>query len=220
MTDIKSSFLSQLDAVLQKYELVRDEADRREAKYENVSNFFVSALAAIDRIAGYESTYAKSAREYVKNGPTSNAATSVKLLAGVISALHEDVTGDFLSTAKELIHAAIFNDFLEMADYLLKEEYKDAAAVIAGGVLETHLHQLCVKEGLELELPNGTSKKTDRLNNDLAGKNIYNKLFQKKITAWLDLRNKAAHAQYNEYTHQDVSELVNGIRDFISRYPA
>ncbi len=38
------------------------------------------------------------------------------------------------------------------------------------------------------------------MNNELAAFGAYNKLDQKNVTAWLDLRNKAAHAQYHEYT--------------------
>lgn len=220
---MKISFLSQLDVVLKKYEQVRDETERREAKYDNVANFFVSALAAIDRIAGSDSTYAKQTRQFVQNGPISHVGVSVKLLGGVLSALRDDVTSNYLITAKELIHAEIFSDFLEMADYFLSEGYKDAAAVIGGGVLETHLRQLCIKTGIDLETLNGTKmqvKTTDRINNNLASQNIYNKLLQKSITAWLDLRNKAAHAHYSEYTNHDVILFLQGIHDFISRYPA
>lgn len=224
MSDIKTSFVSQLDVVLKKYEEVRSEAEKQAMQTETASNFVTSALAVIDRVAGSDSVYAKNARahvrEYMLDGIKYLKGSNVMLLGGVVSALRDDVAGDFLTTAQELIHAELFNNFLEMADYLSKEGYKDAAAVIAGGVLETHLHQLCVKSKIDTKLPTGNNKKADRLNNDLAGRNIYNVLIQKKITAWLDLRNQAAHAHYAEYTHQDVVALLDGIRDFISRYPA
>ena len=35
---------------------------------------------------------------------------------------------------------------LEMAEHLLAADYKDAAAVLGGGVLEEHLRQLCKKQ--------------------------------------------------------------------------
>ena len=40
------------------------------------------------------------------------------------------------------MHAELFADFLEMADYLLSEGYKDPAAVLGGSMLEEHLRQL------------------------------------------------------------------------------
>lgn len=49
-------------------------------------------------------------------------------------------------------------------------------------------------------------------------KNI--KLEQKSVTAWLDLRNKAAHGEYSEYNENQVKQLIIGVRDFIVRNPA
>ena len=60
-------------------------------------------------------------------------------------------------------------------------------------------------------------KKADKLNADLAKAEIYNKLDQKNITAWLDLRNKAAHGKYNDYDKEQVRLLLDGITGFMSR---
>lgn len=65
-----------------------------------------------------------------------------------------------------------------------------------------------------------TPKKADLLNSELAAGNTYSKLDQKNITAWLDLRNKAAHGKYAEYTPEQVGLLIAGIRDFLTRNPA
>jgi hypothetical protein len=128
-----------------------------------------------------------------------------------------------LLTARELIHSEVFADFLEMADYLCKEGYKDAAAVIAGGTLESHLRQLCIKNNIETEIQTQRGvepKKADLINSDLAKNSVYSKLDQKNITAWLDFRNKAAHAHYSEYTKEQVELFISRIRDFITRIPA
>jgi hypothetical protein len=58
------------------------------------------------------------------------------------------------------------------------------------------------------------------LNVDLTKANVYNKLDEKNVTAWLDLRNKAAHGSYTEYNLDQVKLLVSSIQDFISRIPA
>ncbi|MFZ0592306.1 MAG: hypothetical protein WAM39_17735, partial [Bryobacteraceae bacterium] len=96
----------------------------------------------------------------------------------------------------ELVHADVFSDFLEMADHLLEQGYKDAAAVIVGSVLEEHLRKLCQKHGLGTTINSGAPKKADLINADLAGAMVYPKLDQKNVTAWLDVRNKAAHGKY------------------------
>jgi hypothetical protein len=58
------------------------------------------------------------------------------------------------------------------------------------------------------------------MNADLASAGVYTKLDQKSVTAWLDLRNKAAHGEYAKYSQEQVGLLVSGVRDFIARNPA
>jgi hypothetical protein len=107
-----------------------------------------------------------------------------------------------------------------MAEHLLDEKYKDAAAVVAGSVLEEHLRQLCLSASVPVEdSPRGkvVPRKADTLNTDPARVGKYSKLDQKAVTAWLDLRNKAAHGKYSEYSHDQVALMLGGVRDFILR---
>jgi hypothetical protein len=96
---------------------------------------------------------------------------------------------------------------------------KNAAAVIAGSTLEVHIKQLCAKHSVSTQ-SNGKPKKADTLNADLVKASAYSKLDQKNVTAWLGLRNDAAHGNYKEYDKQQVKLLINSIRDFITRNPA
>jgi hypothetical protein len=107
-----------------------------------------------------------------------------------------------------------------MADHLLEQGYKDPSAVIIGSVLEEHLRKLCEKVGIPVAQSNGTPKKADALNSELAGASVYSKLDLKNVTAWLDLRNKAAHGRYGEYTKEQVELMLQSIRDFSTRHPA
>ncbi|WP_367864389.1 hypothetical protein [Pedobacter sp. WC2423] len=150
-----------------------------------------------------------------KNNPT-------ELLAGIgiLKAAKQEIDGGWLFTVKGLVSAEIFSDFLEMADYLLQEGYKDPAAVMTGSVLEEHLRQLCNRAEISVEVEKGgklSPKKADLLNADLANAEAYNKLDQKAITTWLDLRNKAAHGKYTEYTKEQVEMMYQGVANFISR---
>lgn len=146
--------------------------------------------------------------------------TSTSRTLGILRALKEDVEAGYLTTLRERIHADMFGDFLEMAEYLLTDGFKDPAAVLIGGVLEQHLRQLCVKHGVDLSEPHGQPKKSDKMNADLVKRSVYTGLEQKQITAWLDLRNKAAHGRYSEYRAEQVSLMLQGVRDFAIRHPA
>ncbi len=40
------------------------------------------------------------------------------------------------------------------------------------------------------------------------------------VTAWLDIRNNAAHAKYDEYSAEEVRIFLLGLRNFVMKYPA
>jgi len=157
--------------------------------------------------------------EFLKGCEFARSNDADKGLA-ILKAASIEIEGGWLTTVSELVSAEIFSDFLEMAEYLLRQKYKDPAAVIIGSVLEEHLRKLCHKNEIETEFEKDGRlefKKADRLNSDLYNKSIYNKLDNKSITTWLDLRNKAAHGQYEEYNIEQVVLFYQGVLEFITR---
>ena len=194
----------------------------REPEYDDVVNvklfreFRTSSLSIIRRIYGEKwPHYCDFDKEVSDENPY-----RTKLGIGILKSIKSEIEGGWLFDTKGLISAEIFSDFIEMAEYLLSESYKDAAAVIIGSVLEEHLKHLCQKNTIEkVYQKDGKSikKKADRLNSELASINVYNKLDQKSVTAWLDLRNKAAHGEYSEYSKEQVELVLNQVRDFIAR---
>jgi len=137
-----------------------------------------------------------------------------------LKSIKTEVDGGWLVTLKGIVSAEIFSDFLEMAQHLLDQNYKDAAAVMIGTVLEEHLRQLCDKHGIGTTArKSGKSvhKKADLINAELATAGAFNKLDQKNVTAWLDLRNKAAHGNYSEYTQEQVEFVLKSVTEFMTR---
>lgn len=188
----------------------------------NPAQFIMLCESVIVRIAGVNSIYMKKAQEF--RNLYQNLYANAEGMFGVIKALKFDVQNDYLIDFEQLINADTFSDFPEMAEHLLEENYKDPAAVIIGSVLEEHVRKLCTKTGISVEAPDSKEisrpKRADTLNSELASANVYNKLDQKNTTAWLDLRNKAAHGKYTEYTKEQVAILLQSVRDFITRHPA
>jgi hypothetical protein len=87
---------------------------------------------------------------------------------------------------KSMVVAEVFDDFLEMAEHLLANGYKDPAAVVGTTVLETHLRRLCEEHGIATyrdESARRVPKKADALNADLTKAEAYGRLDQKQITA-------------------------------------
>ena len=52
------------------------------------------------------------------------------------------------------------------------------------------------------------------------GASIYNGLEAKQVTAWLAIRNAAAHGDYGDYDQAAVEGMVEGVGNFTSKYPA
>lgn len=173
--------------------------------------------AALQRLTPPGSAYRERARAIPETG---NVGVKLIAYAGIVRALRADYGAGYMRSVTELIHAEVFADFVEMADELHRSGYKDAAAVIAGSTLEEHLRKLAVAAGVAVEKQDGTAKKADTLNADLKKANVYTGLEQKSVTAWLDLRNKAAHGRYDEYDAGQVAGLIRDIRGFMIRHAA
>ena len=201
----KQKIIKQIDRAIKLYDDYRarskydDLSDLRDGIHTEVSTI---VRATIDRLAPAGSEYKKD---------------SVLLgSVGVLRALRRDYEEEYLNTIQGLIRAELFADFIEMAEHLLDQGYKDPAAVLVGGVLEEHLRALCSSRSISV-LVSGRPKKADTMNAELRASGVYNKLDQKNVTAWLDLRNKAAHAQYGEYTSEQVGTMLSGVREFVAR---
>jgi hypothetical protein len=180
------------------------------------------AVAAVRRIGGQGSVYDADVQRNLTQTPALHVHTSS--IIGVVQALLFDVKAGYVQSMVELVHSETFADFLEMAAHLHTAGYKDAAAVLAGSTLEAHLRALCTKHNVATATvkADGTNapKRADAMNADLRSANVYNTLEQKNVTAWLDLRNRAAHGKYDEYTAEQVALLIDSIRAFIARVPA
>ena len=184
-----------------------------------MTGFRSATLSFIDRIYGSSSPYFQQ----ITDKADSNYAAACESAISVLKAIRSEIAGGWMFTLKGLVTAEVFADFLSMADHFLETGYKDPAAVMAGSVLEGHLRQLCSKSSIPLdEVKDGKTVplKADRLNSELARKGIYSKLDQKMVTAWLDLRNCAAHGQYAVYSAKQVENMQLGITEFMARVAA
>ena len=219
-------FIKQIEEILKNYEDFRNNEKElvNSGKREERLNFLITRIkAVVKRITGNDSEYYKRIKEIFVKYDKLNDYIKLKPLKGVLDGLYQDLKAGYLKSFSELIHADIFSDYIEMAEYLLEEGYKDPAAVITGSTLEEHLRKLCIKNGIDIEIMSKGKlrpKKADSINSELAKQTVYSKLEQKSVTAWLGLRNNAAHGNYSEYNDNQVNQMIIGVRDFIVRNPA
>lgn len=175
-----------------------------------------SALSFITMVYGKNHSHYSEFDKATKSYEFNNASSGHEILIAILN----EIQGGWIFSVKQLVSAEIFSDFLEMAEHLLNQGYKDPAAVMVGSVLEENLRQLCSNNGIDIETEKDGKlipKKADLLNAELARAEVYTKLDQKAVTTWLDLRNKAAHGKYSEYTKEQVNLMQQGITEFLAR---
>ena len=164
----------------------------------------------LSKVCGEDSQHFKQFQRE-ENRPRHTTYGIFNAFKAVFLAAKEDFEGGYLSSIKTLVQAEVFDSELEQANELFSSGYYTAAAVIAGVVLETALRELCDRSGI----PHG---KLDKMNSELAKAGVYNKLNQKRITAIADIRNSAAHGKQDEFTVQDVSDMIKDVGRFLADY--
>ena len=219
-SNLTSQYIAHLDSIIQTHDTCRQDSNYK--ILDRVAyNVLTRSRAAIEKISGKESHYTKQSEEILNE--EWQLTYKAEMLIGIVEALRDDIRSGFLISFSELVRGEIFQNFLDMAEYLCDEGFKDAAAVIAGSTLEAHLKQLSHKNNIDISstATDGSvrPKKASQLNQDL-GKAAYSLFDQKQVTAWLDLRNSAAHGKYNDYSIQQVTQFINWLKDFTSRNPA
>jgi hypothetical protein len=177
--------------------------------YPDFVGWMTNALGLIQRVFGDESVHfrklsqlAEAFREYESQFESCRA---------VFLAAREDYEGGYLFSVRALIKAEVLSDALDQAKQVLSAGYKDPACVLAGVSLEVTLKELAERNGISLS-------KVDKMNSDLAKAEVYNLAKQKQVTAWADLRNKAAHGQWSDYSDADVDDMIRGIERFMADF--
>ncbi|HEU0144201.1 MAG TPA: hypothetical protein VFQ47_05410 [Nitrososphaera sp.] len=155
---------------------------------EAFSEWQTQSLSYLINILGQEHIYVQKFKDKVQKGYTGSVGAGL----GILRAVREDIEGGYLKRIEALVSADIFTDFLEMAEHLLEQGYKDPSASLIGAVLEDGLRKICVNHSITVKSQEDISS----LNKKLADTQIYNRLMQKKVQVWNDIRNNADHGKF------------------------
>ncbi|GAB1262761.1 hypothetical protein [Aurantivibrio plasticivorans] len=180
---------------------------------EMFSSWTVKSKNLISKTCGENSQHMKAFEEAEKKVGFDDSYAIFKRLRPIFLAAKDDFQGGFLASIKNLVQAELFDSELDQARELLSSGYKGPAAVVTGVVLETTLKDLCGQHNI-------SPGKLDKMNSDLAKIGIYNKLQQKKITALADIRNNAAHGNWNDFSDSDVTEMIRDVEGFLQMHLA
>jgi len=216
-----NDLISRVEQLIDQGEAVLATRHRDQQSYEwinsgKMAGFRSGSLSFIERV------YGKDHSHYIEFSKSTygSFATNADEGIAILNSIRDEMSGGWLISVKGLVAAELFADFIEMADHLLARGYKDPAAVMVGSVLEEHIRQLCEKNDIPINAFKNDKEvhiKVDRLNADLCKAEVYSKLDQKSVTAWLDLRNNAAHGKYDAYNQGQVLNMASGVTEFMAR---
>ena len=173
------------------------------------SEWRTQALTCLTDVFGSDHTYTTSFQSGVEEEPhTPFVGKGLGILRGAL----DDVEKGYVQTLREIAAAAVFSDLLDQADHLLKNEYLMPAASVAGAVLENGLRSLAERNNITVKERDNLSA----LNSKLADKDVYNRLRQKQVSVWIEVRNNADHGHFDKLTETDVADLIKGVRNFLA----
>ena len=178
---------------------------------EAFSEWQTQSSTYLSNLLGPDSVYAQKFNAQVDDAYPEHVSRG----KGILKAVREDIEGEYLKKIEALVSADIFSDFLDMAEYLLEEGYKDPAASLIGAVLENGLRKICTNRGITVK----STEKISTLNQKLANGNVYDRLTQRKLEVWNTVRNNADHGYFNQYTDQDVKDMHKRVREFLEQHP-
>ncbi|MBN1822982.1 MAG: hypothetical protein JW803_01540 [Endomicrobiales bacterium] len=176
--------------------------------------FRTESLNIIRRACGINSDHYQELLRIATDSRNSYNSYYMKDCFGILEAAKRDFEGGYLFEIRALISSELLGDFLEQAEFLFENGYFVPAASLTGAILEDTLRKLCERSGIVV------AEKTniEKLNVELTKAGIYDKLIQKRVTAFADIRNNADHGHFNKFNKEDVNDMVRWIRRFASDY--
>jgi hypothetical protein len=214
----KEKILQKFDELISEAESLEKERDLNiRTQGENLADPVVYSRLLCSAIVLFDLLQANSHRKYFESFSFERFNPGV--LRGILESGKREFLSGFLNKGKILATADSFEGLLEQAEYLLEQDFKDAACVIIGGVLEGTLRSMLEINHPEIHFdPKGGMKNKNKKLHEEAS--AYDAATFKLIEGYAELRNSAAHGKYNEFDSSRVKQFVVFVRDFISRWYA
>lgn len=149
--------------------------------------------------------------------------TVIKRAIQLLQSIRDDFSEGFLNDIIRQIEMEISTDYMAQAESLIKETQRESlnyvpAAVLAGAVLEKRLKKLCLEQipAIPLVLNNSKPKTLNSLVEDLKNTELFPETKAKELRFWADIRNNAAHGDFEKFTRNDVERMISGINIFLN----
>jgi len=150
---------------------------------------------------------------------------SCSRLIAYVKALDESYRAGIFDSAVQAVEAEVSTDYMAQAENLLmgagsRQFAHVPAAVLAGAVLEDRLRRLCLRQNppISMRRRNNQQKALNDFIDDLKRIGVYNEVKAKQLRAWADIRNAAAHGEFDKFSRADVDQMIPAIKTFLAEY--
>lgn len=235
MSKLKEKYLARFDELIAEGEKIGKTKETRK-RYLNVpensstitivnSTMFKSWKTKI--ISLFENIVSKDSQHYQEIKRIYDQKSmydNFEYILSLLAALKEDYEQGYLDDLSIQIEAELSGDYMEQAEALIVEANVDKsyipAAVLAGAVLEKTLRSLCERQKppIETQKQNGKNITLTPLIHELKKAGVYNELKAKQLRGWADIRNAAAHGEFDKFNKDDVESMIKGINNFLADY--
>jgi hypothetical protein len=179
------------------------------------SQFCALGVSFLAKVYGKDNDYYIDFKKLSEYG---DQVQQIDRCMGILYAIKIEFENGYLYSLSGKVTADVFDDYMEMAEQLLKQNYIIPTAVLIGATLEAHLRVLSVKNEIATTDSKGRNLLGDALNSQLAKAGIYGKSDQKLVTAWQDIRNACAHGDIDSLpTKEQVNNMWRGVDEFMKR---
>ena len=121
-----------------------------------------------------------------------------------------NIYAGLMRKAEYVFVSTTFDDFLDHASEYHKAGKKLESSVLASAVFEDAVRKLAQKHGIS-----ESGRSVDTLIDELTKSGALTSVKAKRVKGFGGVRNKAFHAQWDEFDIRDVGELINGTRELV-----
>lgn len=133
-------------------------------------------------------------------------------LLGTFKAAHAEWEHGLLREIEYVVAAATFDGFLDHAAEFHKANKKIEASILVSAVLEDTIKRIASKNAVS---PAGS---LDPLIDRLTAADVFTLVKAKRVKAYAGLRNRAVHAEWDEFDIKDVGDAIDGVRELLEHY--
>jgi len=201
----RTSLLKRFDELIEFGNNLRSLGTSSEEFTPRKARWQTSCLHMLKKVFGAESVYFERFSKTLRYTDESQLTWGLELMKGA----KEEIEKGLLYKIERLITVDFFDSVIEQAEYLLKNAFKDVAAVLGRVVIENTLKDIAKRETFAVP----EKIKLSELNQLLWKKSVYAKNVWRTIQAQIDLGNDAAHGRFDKYDEKSVGTMLTWIRE-------